>query len=92
MLIEGFCLDQVTVSRGTATLLSQVSMSIPAGRCTAVMGASGAGKSTLLRLLNRLAEPTTGRITLDGVPIAELDVSALRRRVGLVAQAPVLLD
>ncbi len=44
MLIEGFCLDQVTVSRGTATLLSQVSMSIPAGRCTAVMGASGAGK------------------------------------------------
>lgn len=91
MLIEGFCLDQVSVSRGTATLLSQVSMSIPAGRCTAVMGASGAGKSTLLRLLNRLAEPTTGRITLDGVPIAELDVSALRRRVGLVAQAPVLL-
>jgi len=79
------------VTRGPATLLAQVSASILAGRCTAVTGPSGAGKSTLLRLLNRLAEPTTGRITLDGVPIPELDVLALRRRIGLVAQAPVLL-
>jgi putative ABC transport system ATP-binding protein len=91
MSMEGFRLDQVTVTRGPATLLAQVSTCIPAGRCTAVTGPSGAGKSTLLRLMNRLAEPTTGRITLDGVPIAELDVLALRRRVGLVAQAPVLL-
>jgi putative ABC transport system ATP-binding protein len=89
--MEGFRLEQVTVTRGPATLLAQVSASIPAGRCTAVTGPSGAGKSTLLRLLNRLAEPTTGRITLDGVPIAELDVLALRRRVGLVAQASELL-
>lgn len=91
MRLKGFCLEEVTVTSGTATLLAQLSVCIPAGRCTAVMGASGAGKSTLLRLLNRLAEPTTGRITLDGVPIAELDVLALRRHVGLVAQAPVLL-
>jgi putative ABC transport system ATP-binding protein len=91
MGMEGFRLEQVTVSRGPATLLAQVSASIPVGRCTAVTGPSGAGKSTLLRLLNRLAEPTAGRITLDGVPIAELDVLALRRSVGLVAQAPVLL-
>jgi putative ABC transport system ATP-binding protein len=88
---QGFRLEQVTVTRGPATLLAQVNASIPAGRCSAVTGPSGAGKSTLLRLLNRLAEPTTGRITLDSVPLAELDVLALRRRVGLVAQAPVLL-
>jgi putative ABC transport system ATP-binding protein len=91
MRMEGFRLEQVTVTRGPATLLAQVSTSIPVGRCTAVTGASGAGKSTLLRLLNRLTEPTTGRITLEGVPIAELDVLVLRRRIGLVAQAPVLL-
>lgn len=89
---DGFCLEQVTVTRGTATLLAQVSAKIPAASCTAVMGASGAGKTTLLRLLNRLAEPTTGRITLDGVPINEMDVLALRRKVGLVMQAPVLLS
>ncbi len=89
--MEGFRLEQVTVNRGPATLLAELSVSIPAGRCTAVTGASGAGKSTLLRLLNRLEEPTTGSLTLDGVPIAELDVLALRRRVGLLAQASVLL-
>jgi len=87
MRMAGFRLEQVTVTRGLATLLGQVSVSIPAGRCTAVTGASGAGKSTLLRLLNRLDEPTSGHITLDGVPIAELEVLALRRRVGLVARA-----
>ena len=91
MRMEGFHLEQVTVTRGPASLLAEISASIPAGRCTAVTGPSGAGKSTLLRLLNRLAEPTTGHITLDGVTISELDVLALRRRVGLVAQASVLL-
>ncbi len=89
--VHGFRLDEVAVTRGPATLLARINACIPAGRCTAVMGASGAGKTTMLRLLNRLAEPTTGRVLLDGVPIAELDVLALRRRVGLVAQAPVLL-
>lgn len=89
--MDGFRLEQVTVIRGTATLLAHVTASIPAGRCTAVTGASGAGKTTLLRVLNRLTEPTTGRVLLDGAPLAELDVLALRRRVGLVAQAPVLL-
>ncbi|MXQ65062.1 ATP-binding cassette domain-containing protein [Actinomadura rayongensis] len=59
--------------------------------CTAVVGPSGAGKSTLLRLLNRLEEPDTGRVLLDGTPLPAYDVRALRRRVGLVAQRPTLL-
>lgn len=87
----GFTLDDVTVLRGSTQVLDRVSAHLPAGRCTAVTGTSGAGKTTLLRLLNRLEEPTGGRILLDDVPLAELDVLALRRRVGLVAQRPVLL-
>jgi putative ABC transport system ATP-binding protein len=79
------------MSRGAAVLLDGVSAHFPAGRCSAVVGASGAGKSTLLRVLNRLVEPTAGRVLLDGVPLVELDVLSLRRRVGLVAQQPVLL-
>src|SRR5262249_37785035 len=51
----------------------------------------GSGKSTLLRLLNRLVEPTAGRVLLNGVPLPALEVLGLRRRVGLVAQQPVLL-
>jgi len=86
-----FVLDRVGVVHGGVRLLDGVSATIPAGRLTAVVGPSGAGKSTLLRLLNRLTEPTTGRLLLDGRPLPEWDVLALRRRVGLVAQQPVLL-
>jgi putative ABC transport system ATP-binding protein len=86
-----FSLEQVTVRRGGTLLLDEVTCQIPAGACTAVTGPSGAGKSTLLRLLNRLEEPDSGRVCLDGHPLPTLDVLALRRRVALVAQAPVLL-
>ena len=87
----GFTVEAITVTRGAVRLLDGVSGCIQAGRCTAVVGPSGAGKSTLLRVLNRLEEPTAGRVLLDGRPIGEMDVPALRHRVGLVAQRPVLL-
>jgi putative ABC transport system ATP-binding protein len=87
----GFTLDAVTVTRGPVRLLDAVSGCVEAGRCTAVVGPSGAGKSTLLRVLNRLEDPTAGRVLLDGKPIGQMDVPGLRRRVGLVAQQPVLL-
>jgi putative ABC transport system ATP-binding protein len=89
--MRGFTFDHVTVTRGPARLLDDLSAQIEAGQCTAIVGPSGAGKSTLLRLLNRLEEPTTGRILLDDTPITQADVLALRRRVGLVPQRPVLL-
>jgi putative ABC transport system ATP-binding protein len=90
-MTQGVLFDQVTVIRKDARLLDTISARLPARRCTAVVGPSGAGKSTLLRLLNRLDEPSTGQILLDDVPLSDLDVLALRRRVGLVAQQPVLL-
>jgi putative ABC transport system ATP-binding protein len=86
-----FVLDDVTVTRDAARLLDGISADLPAGQCTTVVGPSGAGKSTLLRLLNRLEEPTSGQILLDGSPIDAPDVLSLRRRVSLVAQRPVLL-
>ena len=84
-------LDDVCVERGGVTVLSHVSAQLQPGRCTAVAGPSGAGKSTLLRLLDRLLEPTSGRVLLRGRPLPSYDVLELRRRVGLVQQAPVLL-
>lgn len=89
--MDGFALESVTVTRGSAQLLDAVSAWIASGSCTAVVGPSGAGKTTLLRVLNRLEEPTTGRVLLDGRPIGETDVLELRRRVGLVAQQTVLV-
>ena len=84
-------LQDVGVVRGGTSVLTGVSAVLAAGRCTALVGPSGAGKSTLLRLLDRLVEPTTGRVLLAGRPLPSYDVLALRRRVGLVQQSPVLL-
>jgi len=86
-----FALDGVTVRRGGALLLDRVTCRLPAGACTALTGPSGAGKTTLLRLLNRLEDPDSGQLRLHGCPLPGMDVLALRRRVALVAQAPVLL-
>jgi putative ABC transport system ATP-binding protein len=87
----GFVLEDLSVTRAGTRLLHRVSARIPPGECTAVLGASGAGKTTLLRVLNRLEEPTHGRVLLDGVALPELDVLNLRRQVALVGQRPVAL-
>jgi len=73
-------------------ILQGISMEIPAGRVTSVVGPSGSGKSSLLRCLNRLWEPPPGSIFLDGEDVTALDVLTLRRRVGILFQSPALFD
>jgi subfamily B ATP-binding cassette protein MsbA len=65
---------------------------VRAGETVALVGPSGAGKTTLANLLPRFIEPTAGRITLDGVPLADWDVQALRRQFALVSQDVVLFN
>lgn len=90
--MDGIVLEQIAVSYGVTPVFADITATLPGGRCTAIVGPSGVGKTTLLRLLNRLAEPSGGRILLDGVPITELDVLELRRRVGLIPQRATLLE
>lgn len=90
--VELFTLDEVTVERDGRRLLDGVTDHIHEGHATALVGPSGSGKTTLLRTLNRLAEPTTGRVLLRGTDVRELEVHQLRRRVGLVGQRPVMLS
>lgn len=80
-----------TPSNFTQPLLTDISLTLAAGEWIALTGLTGAGKSTLFRLLNRLSEPTTGEMFLDGVNTRTLPSIALRRRVMLVAQEPKLL-
>jgi ABC-type multidrug transport system ATPase subunit len=75
---------------GGTEILSGVDALVPEGEVTAVVGPSGAGKSTLLRAINRLIEPSSGEIYLDGEPTGLLDPLELRRRVGMVFQIPAL--
>jgi ABC-type multidrug transport system fused ATPase/permease subunit len=65
---------------------------VRAGEVLALVGPSGIGKSSLLRSLVRLDEPAGGRVLVDGTDAGELEPCMLRRRVGLVAQAPVMLE
>ena len=75
---------------GGVEILKSVDAAMPGGQITAVVGPSGAGKSTLLRSINRLIEPSSGEIYLDGEPTSALDPLELRRRVGMVFQIPAL--
>jgi ABC-type multidrug transport system fused ATPase/permease subunit len=84
-------LDDVHLTRAARPVLRGMSASAAAGAVTALLGPSGAGKSTALRCLVRLEEPERGRVLVDGVDVREQDPLALRRRVGLVTQAPVML-
>ena len=77
---------------GNNTILHDISLDIPAGEVTCLVGPSGSGKSTLLRCLNRLWEPPAGTVYLDGTDITTLDVLALRRRVGMLFQSPTLFE
>ncbi|HSM65548.1 MAG TPA: ABC transporter ATP-binding protein [Ilumatobacteraceae bacterium] len=67
-------------------VLRDVDIRIAAGRSVGIVGRTGSGKTTFSRLVLRLVEPTSGHVALNGVPIAEIPVSELRRRVALVPQ------
>jgi D-methionine transport system ATP-binding protein len=86
-------LDRIsyTPTNFTHPILTDISFSLAAGESIAVAGIVGAGKSTLLRLINRLNEPSTGQIVLNGENYQTIAPSTLRQRVMLVSQEPKLL-
>eukprot|EP00252_Welwitschia_mirabilis_P024233 TRINITY_DN7112_c0_g1_i2.p1 TRINITY_DN7112_c0_g1~~TRINITY_DN7112_c0_g1_i2.p1 ORF type:complete len:243 (+),score=20.75 TRINITY_DN7112_c0_g1_i2:24-752(+) len=73
-------------------VLKKVSVDIHAGSIVGVIGPSGSGKSTFLRALNRLWDPPSGTVFLDGRDITDLNVLSLRCRVGMLFQTPALFD
>lgn len=71
-------------------VLRDVSFTIPAGKTATVLGGTGSGKSTMMYLLQRLYTPTSGKITIGGVDIQQIDRKYLRAHVGLILQEPFL--
>ena len=71
-------------------VLDRLNLRIASGERVAIVGGSGAGKSTLMNLLLRLAEPSAGRILIDGVDIRRYTRASLRRVLGVVPQEPML--
>ncbi|MDP1692673.1 MAG: lipid A export permease/ATP-binding protein MsbA [Burkholderiaceae bacterium] len=75
-----------------APALSDLNLTIAAGETVALVGPSGAGKTSLVNLLPRFLEPTQGELCLDGVPLREWRIDALRRQFALVSQDVVLFN
>ncbi|MCB4389383.1 ABC transporter transmembrane domain-containing protein [Synechococcus sp. MU1617] len=72
--------------------LNSVSLSVDAGQFVGIVGQSGSGKSTLMKLLPRLYSPESGRIFIDNFDIGKVDISSLRRQIGIVPQDSLLFE
>ena len=72
--------------------VDRVSLDIPSGSFVGIVGQSGSGKSTLMKLLPRLYEPESGRIFIDDYDINKVDLSSLRRQIGIVPQDSLLFE
>ena len=85
-LIRGIAFEGVSFQYGAKQALVDVNLVIPAGATVALVGENGSGKTTLIKLLARLYDPATGRITLDGIDLREFASTALRREISVIFQ------
>jgi osmoprotectant transport system ATP-binding protein len=75
-----------TRAKNTPGAVNDLSLTVPAGKICVLVGPSGCGKTTSLKMVNRLIEPTSGQILIDGVDIATREATELRREIGYVIQ------
>lgn len=79
-------LRRLTKRYGEATVVREVSLTIAQGELLVLVGGSGSGKTTTLKMINRLIEPTSGEVWIDGEPTAAVEEHLLRRKIGYVFQ------
>lgn len=87
--------DNVTFSyptRPAVTIFNDLTFDIPQGSNVAIVGPSGGGKSTIASILLRFYNPAKGRVLIDGKDISGMNAKSLRRKIGVVAQEPVLFS
>ncbi|MDO9456619.1 ABC transporter ATP-binding protein [Nocardioides sp.] len=81
--------ENVTVGYGGAPVVSDLTVDVPDGKVTTIIGPNGCGKSTLLRTLARLLRPSSGRVRLDGEPISGIPTREISQRMALLPQSPI---
>jgi len=90
-LHSGICFEKITFRYPGSEYdaLSDFSLTLPAGKVTAIVGHNGAGKSTLIKLLCRFYDPQSGRVLLDGIDMKQFDPRDVRRSITVLFQEPV---
>src|SRR5687768_17591229 len=71
---------------GAAGAVNDLSLEVPAGEICVLVGPSGCGKTTTLKMVNRLVEPTSGQVLIDGRDVSRVELTTLRRGIGYVIQ------
>lgn len=84
--------EDVSFAYGQESVLSHIDLEIERGQMVALVGESGAGKSTVTDLILRFYDPRSGRITVDGVDLRDLDLPVYRRMIGVVSQDSILFN
>lgn len=79
-------IDRISYRIGEASILDDVSLEVAEGETVVLLGESGSGKTTLLKMINRLIEPTSGEVRVEGRRVREWDLIQLRRHIGYVLQ------
>jgi len=92
MPAPAFKFTEVSLKKNGQNILSDLSFDVAQGECLTILGSSGAGKSSLLRLFNNLHSATGGNIIFDNQPLEKTDVLKLRKKVGMVFQAPIMVS
>ena len=90
-MASSLAFEGVTKRYDTTEALAGIDLTVEPGSFIALVGASGSGKSTLLKTINRLVDPTAGRVLLDGEDVTTRDPTEMRRRMGYVFQGIGLL-
>ena len=85
-------MQDLSFAYGKETVLSNITITIPAGQSVALVGPSGAGKSTFVNLVPRFFDPHQGRLLVDGVDVRQVKQADLRANIALVSQEPILFN
>jgi ATP-binding cassette subfamily C protein len=88
---RGIAIDKVDFGYGDKTILKNVSLEIPSGTFTSIIGPSGAGKTTLVDLITGFFHPAKGTVLIDGIPLPEINLRSWRHMIGYVPQDTILL-
>jgi ATP-binding cassette subfamily C protein len=90
-LNDEILLDGVSFEYDGQPILKDLSLSIPSGQLTTIIGRSGSGKTTIIDMLAGLQAPSEGQVLIDGVPLSEIDLADWRHKIGYAPQDTVLL-